>query len=78
MATYQKKLAEIWIGDHITYVTTGGHQETGQVCGWRTILPDHGPYCLVLDPDGQTDKQVGLTAIIERRRAGHTGGIVQF
>jgi len=77
MATYQQKLAEIWIGDHITYIN-GGHQETGQVCGWRTILPDHGPYVLVFDSVNGTDKQVGLSAIVERRRAGHTGGVIQF
>ena len=77
MATYQKKLAEIQIGDHITY-STNGHLETGQVCGWRTILPDHGPYVLVFDPGGQTDKQVGLSAILERRHPGVGGGVIQF
>jgi hypothetical protein len=78
MATsLQERLASIQIGDRITY-TNGGHQATGEVCGWRTILPDRGPYCLVFDPDGPIDKQVGLSAILQRKRAGIDGGVIQF
>jgi hypothetical protein len=78
MATsLQERLASIQIGDRITY-TNGGHQETGEVCGWRTLLPDRGPYCLVFNPSGPIDKQIGLSVILERRRPGNGGGILQF
>jgi len=78
MATYQEKLASIQIGDRITWIDNGGHQATGEVCGWRTILPDRGPYVLVFDPDGPIDKQIGLSAILERRRPGVNSNIVKF